>query len=356
MSDHPRRRGLHDLRVWLDIENPPQVQYLAPFVRTFETRGCDVLVTARDYGFTLDLLRQQDIRFTPVGKHFGAKKRDKVVGTVKRIQQLRKLVAPTDRDLVLSASRSASLAARSLGVVPFVLCDYEYVNLFSFRVAGAYVVHPDVIPSESFARRGISPSRMLPYSGIKEEITFGGVDLEAVPRHEFPELQGSTRIKVLFRPPAEESHYVRAESSALARSALEWLAEQEGVAVIFSPRYDWQVESLGSFRWKVPPLVLDEPVPFGPLLRGVDVVVSGGGTMTREAAYLGVPAVSLFRGDVGGVDRHLASLGRLSIVASGEELATLDLAALVRHQPLRENPAATDDIANRVARAVLGAR
>jgi predicted glycosyltransferase len=78
--------------------------------------------------------------------------------------------------------------------------------------------------------------------------------------------------------------------------------------------------------------------------------------MTREAAYVGVPAVSLFRGDVGGVDRHLSSLGRLAIVTSSEELAALDLAALVRREPLEENPAATDDIVDRVARAVLGTR
>ena len=29
-------RGLLDLRVWVDIENPPQVQYLVPFVHAFE--------------------------------------------------------------------------------------------------------------------------------------------------------------------------------------------------------------------------------------------------------------------------------------------------------------------------------
>ena len=41
---------------WIDIDNPPQVQYMVPFVDAFERRGLDVLVTARDYGFTTELL------------------------------------------------------------------------------------------------------------------------------------------------------------------------------------------------------------------------------------------------------------------------------------------------------------
>ena len=48
--------------VWIDIDNPPQVQYLLPFRRAFEERGFDVVVTARDYGITLELLRDRGVR------------------------------------------------------------------------------------------------------------------------------------------------------------------------------------------------------------------------------------------------------------------------------------------------------
>ena len=36
--------------------------------------------------------------------------------------------------------------------------------------------------------------------------------------------------------------------------------------------------------------------------------------MLREAAYLGVPAYSLFQGSPGGVDRHLEAIGRLVLL------------------------------------------
>jgi len=47
-----------------------------------------------------------------------------------------------------------------------------------------------------------------------------------------------------------------------------------------------------------------------------DVVISGGGTMNREAAALGIPVYSLFRGTMGAVDKHLAATGRLVLLES----------------------------------------
>jgi hypothetical protein len=45
-----------------------------------------------------------------------------------------------------------------------------------------------------------------------------------------------------------------------------------------------------------------------------DLVVSGGGTMNREAAALGVPVYSIFRGRIGAVDRHLSDGKRLVLI------------------------------------------
>ena len=51
-----------------------------------------------------------------------------------------------------------------------------------------------------------------------------------------------------------------------------------------------------------------------------DLVISGGGTMNREAAALGVPVYSIFRGHIGAVDRHLTSAGRLVLIESVEDV------------------------------------
>lgn len=354
MSTTPKDRArLDGLRIWVDIENPPQVRYLVPLAQSFTERGADVYVTARDYGITFDLLREQGVGFVPVGQHFGAAKSSKIAGTLRRVWDLRRLLARHGRpDLVLSASRSASIAAWSLRFPSFVHCDYEHADFSAFRFTRSFLLHPDVIADALFQARGLSARRLLSYRGIKEDITFAHLDLEGIEPYPLPEGPGPDVSRLLFRPPAEESHYHRSESSALGHSALRRFAAAEDIQVILSPRYEWQADALQEFDWIVPPFVLREAAPFVALLKAVNVVASGGGTMTREAAYLGVPAVSLFRGTEGHVDRYLESLGRLAIVRSNADLEKLDFRRLAPSPPLYSNPDAADDVVDAIVRTI----
>jgi predicted glycosyltransferase len=56
------------------------------------------------------------------------------------------------------------------------------------------------------------------------------------------------------------------------------------------------------------------------LIWNSDLVISGGGTMNREAAAMGVPVYSIFRGKIGAVDRYLADTGRLILLESVEDV------------------------------------
>ena len=56
------------------------------------------------------------------------------------------------------------------------------------------------------------------------------------------------------------------------------------------------------------------------LLWHSDLVISGGGTMNREAAALGVPVFSIFRGKTGKVDKMLESQGRLVLIKNKDEI------------------------------------
>jgi predicted glycosyltransferase len=72
----------------------------------------------------------------------------------------------------------------------------------------------------------------------------------------------------------------------------------------------------------------------------MDVVISGGGTMTREAAIMGVPSYSFFRGRDGMVDEALAKAGQLVLLTKPEEAAER-LRVVRRHGDVtRPDPAA----------------
>jgi uncharacterized protein len=70
-----------------------------------------------------------------------------------------------------------------------------------------------------------------------------------------------------------------------------------------------------------------------------DLVISGGGTMNREAAALGVPVYSVFRGPIGEVDHYLAETGRLVLLESAADVRTR--VVLCRRDKAREAERAT---------------
>jgi predicted glycosyltransferase len=63
-----------------------------------------------------------------------------------------------------------------------------------------------------------------------------------------------------------------------------------------------------------------------------DLVISGGGTMNREAAAMGIPVYSIFRGRIGTVDRYLADQGRLVFLETVEDVRT-KIKAVRRQKP-----------------------
>jgi hypothetical protein len=69
-------------------------------------------------------------------------------------------------------------------------------------------------------------------------------------------------------------------------------------------------------------IIPDQVVDGLDLLWFSDLAISGGGTMNREAAALGVPVYSIFRGTTGAVDRHLSETGRLVLIEKLEDIGS----------------------------------
>ena len=169
-------------RVWLDIDNPPQVQYLFPFKAAFEACGFDVITTVRDYGNAVQLLERRTSDFHVVGHAFGASKVAKAAGTLGRARRLTALFRDVGRpDVLLAASRPAALVARRFGIPSFIVGDYEFANAGFYRHTGSCILHPSVIDPASFTAQGFPRERLIAFDGLKEDITFAGIDIDAAP-------------------------------------------------------------------------------------------------------------------------------------------------------------------------------
>lgn len=304
--------------IWIDIDNPPQVQYLVPVAEELERRGFQVVITARDNSITHQLLRDRGTPFLPVGKVFGKQKWRKISGVIGRALSLVKAVRGASPLMLLCASRSGALAARLLGIPGFIICDYEHAELNSYTKLGTYVAFPEAITPDIFRSRGFAADRLLPFPGLKEHLTFHGRDVAADETFRPPGLDTSHTV-VAFRPPAAETHYYSPNSKAVYEALLDHLAARDDIHLIFLPRYPWQAEELGRWDWKCPVFVPEKPIPPIPLLKGSDLVISSGGTMLREAAFLGVPSYSIFQSAIGEVDKDLEARGQLVLIGGPEE-------------------------------------
>jgi predicted glycosyltransferase len=92
--------------------------------------------------------------------------------------------------------------------------------------------------------------------------------------------------------------------------------------LLFLPRIPSQVQSVCN----LPNLHVAQKVFNGPdLLYCADCVISGGGTMNREAAVLGTPTYTVFKGKIGAVDEYLIQNNRMTRVNSVSDFPKISL-------------------------------
>ena len=305
--------------IWIDLDNSPHVPFFVPIIEALRAREHAVLVTARDCFQVRELADLRGLKYTMVGSHYGRHFVWKVLGLCVRAAQLGPVVRRAKPDLALShGSRSQLILSAALRLQSMVICDYEFAKGLRF-LNPTWMMYPEVIAGNRAGTRRDT----LSYPGIKEDVY--------VPRFRpddsIRELLGlqDEDLVITLRPPATEAHYHNSESEALLAAVCGASAETSGVKVVLLPRNGKQEAEIrkqwpglfASGRMLVPNRAVDGLN----LIWHSDLVISGGGTMNREAAALGVPVYSIFRGPIGAVDRYLASVGKLILIESIDEVS-----------------------------------
>jgi len=308
-------------RIWIDLDNSPHVPFFLPIIEELRKQGHSVILTARDSYQVCELLKFHRLSCQVIGGHWGKNRVFKIIGTILRALQLIPLMAKEKPDLAVShGSRAQLLTSFLLGIPTVTIADYEFTAKVGF-LKSDWIFLPQFIPDSSAPK---AKRHVMKYPGLKEDVY--------VPRFRpDPGLKrelglGSRDLVVTVRPPATEAHYHNAEAEVLLNAALRLLMESPEVRVILLPRNGKQAAALER-DWRTwiqegKIIIPDHMVDGLNLIWFSDLVISGGGTMNREAAALGVPVYSIFRGRIGGVDRYLATSGRLVLIETVEDLRT----------------------------------
>ena len=316
MSEKVPRRP----RLWVDMTNSPHVLVLRPIIDEFRRRGWDVDVTAREFAQTLPLLERFDIPYTLIGRHRGRAMLAKAWGLVSRSAAMVRFGAGKGYDLALShASNDLPVASRLLSIPHVTMFDYEFAKLshhINVRLSVKALV-PDAIPLEALAPYGGTAEKVDRYPGLKEEYYLADFEPDA----RIMERMGldEDKVMIVLRTPPSMAAYHRMENP-IFDDVLKLVASRDdvqAVALIRTPDQIAGIEGVGSANIRVPREVVDAQS----LVYYADVVVSGGGTLNREAVALGTPAYTVFQGVMGAVDTKLMEEGRLMPLSTAEDLA-----------------------------------
>jgi predicted glycosyltransferase len=310
------------MKVWIDCSNSPHPLLFAPVARRLETDGHEVLVTARDNAQTIELAMERWPTVEVIGGPSPRGRASKAATLGERIVDLRRWAAKVSPDVALSHNSYAQIvAARSLRIPAVTAMDFEHqpANHMAFRFATTVLV-PDVLPLDVIRRQGARPAKVVRYPGLKEELYIGDFQ---------PDRAILTRLGVDPRPgivavartPPTRAVY-HSSSNPLFEPALRTVCSQEGVVCVVLTRHPEQVAAIE--RLALPNCIIpNTAIDSRSLVYAADVMIAAGGTMTREAAIMGIPTWTMFAGKTPAVDVWLERQGVLRRLVAPEQLAGL---------------------------------
>jgi uncharacterized protein len=319
--ERPVPRSIPQRKIWIDLDNSPHVPFFRPIIEELRNRGYGVFVTARDAYQVPQLLEYYGVDGRVIGKHYGKHKILKAIGTCWRAIALTALVRREEPNIsICHGSRGCLITSKLLNIPNLTLFDYEFTAGIP-KIRPTWVMVPSIVPDESLRRPGPPVFR---YPGLKEDVYLSRFrpDLGLKKRLGIP----LDALVVTVRPPATEAHYHNPEAELLLREVLTRFVSLSDARIILLPRNQRQDAEL-RMAWREnidsKKIVIPNHVEDGMnLIWNSDFVVSGGGTMNREAAAMRVPVYSIFRGKIGAVDRYLAQEGRLVLLESVEDVRT----------------------------------
>ena len=327
--------------IWIDVDNSPHVPLFTPLIKHYRASGIEVILTARDHAQTIELMNNAglDKTFEIIGEHYGKSKINKIRGLLTRAKQLvsyiRKIRKNYDLKLAIShGSRSMVLAARWLKIPVITMYDYEFTETFIFNRFSDKVLIPEKIPDATLDEIGLPLDKRFKYNGLKEELylNYFKPDKDFL-RKLFEDSNldiSDDMVLVALRPPATTANYHDKASEDLFIELLKLLSDNKNVLSIISPRTNEQrleietlIENLSLNSKNF--MILKEAVSGLDMALNVDLMISGGGTMNREAALLGTPVYSIFAGKQGALDRAMEKDGEIVFIRSTEDIKKIRL-------------------------------
>ncbi|MFX0133377.1 MAG: DUF354 domain-containing protein [Candidatus Hodarchaeota archaeon] len=285
--------------LWFDIMTPKEVWLLGSIQKYLKDKGFEIIITARNYDKNIELLKLRRIDFVPIGQHGGGTLEGKLNASIKRILELTNFILSLSSrpDVCISlCSVEASRVAFGLDIPHICFDDAPHANAVNKLVIplSKFIISPNCIPKNKFIKFGTQAEHIIQYNGIDEVAWISDFKPDESILTEM-NLDKNKKI-IILRPKESQAAYLldKSKNQNLSFKIIEFILNnfKDSQIVVFT-RYPTQFKLLDNkFKGQI---ILPSKAIDGPnLISFSDLVISGGATMEREAALLGIPAISYF--------------------------------------------------------------
>ena len=301
------------MKIWIDILTPKQVLFLGALSRRLEKAGHEVHLTTRRYREVNQMLQMKGYKAKVVGEHGGVSIYNKLRASAFRVAWLAKLIKKVKPRLAFSfSSVECARVAFGLSIPHYCISDSPHavaVSKLSVPLSKKLFT-PWVVPKDVWTRYGISKDRIVTYRALDPVVWVKGLKPSKSVLEELQLERGKPIVVV--RPEESYAAYLLQEKyskRSITENVIRNLSRARGeIQIVIVGRYSQEqirrCEGFGK-QVKVAGSVIDGPS----LVAQSSLFIGAGGTMTAEAALLGVPTISIYPGEPTFVEKYLTKIG-----------------------------------------------
>ncbi|MFX1325327.1 MAG: DUF354 domain-containing protein, partial [Promethearchaeota archaeon] len=274
-------------------------------INKFEDEESELMVTARDYDSTFQILDENNIKHIKVGKHGGQKLESKLITYIDRLKQLFPLVTKFSPDYFITfLSIEGTRIAYGLKI-PSIGINDEPRNEPVCKLLHPFIgniITPECIPIEHYIRLHADPEKIIRYNGLDEIAWLS----EYTPNPNILDKLGLEKGNYLLirSEPVYASYFIdklRADKTMIIDFFPAIYKEFPNHKYLLLVRSDIQEQ----FLLKKCKRFLNENniiiTQYVPNIADIcfygALIISGGGTIVRESSLLNVPSIEFFPGE-----------------------------------------------------------
>ena len=271
------------MKIWIDITNTPHVHFFTPIIEHFKNLY-DIILTARYFSETVPLLHGKGYDPIIIGEHQGIRRINKVRGMISRVKALNKVVQEFDVSMSIGG-QVTTILSRLRNKPSIIFSDNDISYKKHAYILGSYFICPKYFNINT-VKIPLKKVKIFQYNGFKEQLYLADYHPNANFLDNMP-----FKDYYLLRPENLKASYVSKKSKSLIPQILKLMRNEN---ILFLPRYPEDCNyCIGYNNIYIPKYVVN----------GLDAcyfskaVLTGAGTLAREAALLGIPSVSFFPSD-----------------------------------------------------------